>query len=166
MVDAITDWAIKHNISAVAVAELRGLLDPLVPSGRGNLSHNETDVSTALAIEAGKRGVPLWRNNNGAFQDSSRRWIFFGLGNISTRVNKVMKSSDRIGINPIKIGPEHMGRIIGQFVAVEAKRPGWTKPENDRDRAQEHFMQIVKNYGGAAGFANKPGDLEGILKNG
>ena len=114
----------------------------------------ETDIQSMIRVAAANRHSALWRNNNGACRDDTGRMIRYGLGNDSKKLNEVWKSSDLIGITPVMIGPEHVGRVIGVFTAVEVKRESWRKPENKRDRAQEAFLADVLRYGGIAMFAN------------
>ena len=56
----------------------------------------ETDVNATIRIEGAKRGLILWRNNSGAFENKAGRWVRYGLANDSQRVNNLLKSSDLI----------------------------------------------------------------------
>lgn len=51
----------------------------------------------------------------------------------------------------------------GRFLALECKRGGWRRPTDDRERAQERFMQRVIAAGGVAGFVTSISDAERIL---
>lgn len=143
------EWALKWNIPAAALADLRSLYVPPPADVKGS---SEAATSSRLAVAAPTIGGALWRNNNGAFESSPDAWTRFGLGNDSKKLNKVWKSSDRIGPTPVRIRPHHVGLILGVFTAVEVKHPGWTKPENDRDRAQEAFLVTVCRMGGFGMF--------------
>lgn len=113
----------------------------------------ETDVQNSMRLNASRQGATLWRNNNGAAVDRGGRQIRFGLGNDSKAVNDVFKSSDLIGITPIKITPEMVGKTIGVFTAVECKAPGWQfKPTDQRSVAQKAFIDFVSRHGGVAYF--------------
>lgn len=114
----------------------------------------ETDIQSLIRVEASRLGAPLWRNNNGAAQDKTGRVVRYGLGNDSSKLNEVWKSSDLIGITPVLIRPEHVGQVWGIFTAVEVKAAGWSKPRNDRDRAQERFIKTVQEHGGIGFFAD------------
>ena len=160
----LKDWAKKHGVSDAALAELRGALFPWRPDEVAAAAKTEADTQGLLRVEAGRMGFPLWRNNNGAWLDKGAdRLVRYGLGNDSERVSKKIKSSDLIGCMPAVIDPADVGRTVGLFVAVEVKRPGWTKPACARDKAQEKFLAAVRSLGGIAGFANHPDNLRSII---
>jgi hypothetical protein len=77
----------------------------------------------------------------------------------------VFKSSDLIGVRSVVVTQEMVGSVIGQFVAIECKRPGWNYPnptniaEYQRASAQKAFIDKVNEMGGYAKFATKAGDL-------
>lgn len=120
----------------------------------------ETDVSALIRIEGEKRGVSLMRNNSGAFEKSGR-WVRYGLGNDSKRVNELVKSSDLIGIT---CGAWWgWPAVVGLFTAVESKRPGWRYTGTDRERAQLAFINYVRRRGGVACFATSWEDVENEL---
>jgi hypothetical protein len=106
----------------------------------------------------------LYRNNNGAFKDERGRWVRFGLGNDSKKMNQHAKSSDLIGMTPILIQEHHLGRILGVFTAIECKKEGWN-PNNmdDRAKAQARYHEIVRNKGAIAGFASSVEDMNKII---
>lgn len=116
----------------------------------------------------------MYRNNVGAGKIVDNygveRQIRWGLANDSAQLNKVIKSSDLIGITPMVIGPHHIGRTVGVFTALELKHEGWTFPnetnkkEYERACAQQKFIDIVRNAGGFAGFVSQPHDIFGIIK--
>ena len=107
-----------------------------------------------IRLEAPRLGIMLWRNQSGACYDESGRLIRYGLGNDSAQINKRLKSSDLIGITPIKITHDMVGQTIGVFTAIEVKNNEWHGPRGDREKAQETFIELVKSFGGLAGFAN------------
>jgi len=103
---------------------------------------------------------PIWRNNSGACTDQTGRLIRYGLGNDSAQINAVIKSSDLIGITPVKIN----GQTLGVFTALEIKSPGWTLRRSDaRALAQAKFHEIVRNSGGFAGFVTCSEDIQRII---
>jgi hypothetical protein len=95
----------------------------------------------------------MWRNNSGACVDDTGRLIRYGLGNVSKEVNKVMKSSDLIGITPHVAQPEDVGRLFGIFTAEECKPVGWKlTPGDTRGAAQLNFINLVVSLGGIGRF--------------
>jgi hypothetical protein len=123
---------------------------------------SEAATQQLIRLEAARRGTPLLRNNSGACMDSTGRMIRYGLGNDSNKINEVFKSSDLIGICPVVITPDMVGRTLGVFLAVEVKAPGWEfSPGDDRAVAQKNFGDWVMNHGGLFRFATKPEDVWG-----
>lgn len=122
----------------------------------------EAAVQQRIRLRASEMGTPLLRNNSGAVTTDDGRHIRFGLGNDSPEINKRFKSSDLIGIWPVVILPEHVGRTLGMFFAVECKSPGWQpRPNDEHTQAQARFGQWVTNHGGIFRFATDPKDVWG-----
>lgn len=111
---------------------------------------SEAAVQAALQIEAARRGLTLWRNNSGACVAQDGRQVRYGLGNTSSKINAVFKSSDLIGIGP-----------GGLFMAVECKEPGWRYRGTEREVAQLAFLDVVRAAGGIGLFAQDVGDVFG-----
>lgn len=140
------------------------------PDMHMNVDDNGMSEAAAASriIHTGARefGAALWRNNNGAFQDDRGVWVRYGLGNLSKRLNEKWKSSDYIGPTPVLIRPDHVGKRLGIFTAIETKAPGWKLTLGDkRGNAQAHFMNTVANLGGIAGFAQSEDCIRRILQN-
>ena len=74
-------------------------------------------------------------------------------------MNDAIKSSDLIGIRPVVITEQHVGTVIGQFVAREIKAGDWKYRGSAREKAQGKFLELVASLGGDAAFANKEGTL-------
>jgi hypothetical protein len=158
----LNQWAIKWGVPFEAVEDLRrefGSLDfptsPLHP--KSDLS--EAAVQTNVRLEGSNKGLRLWRNNVGAGTLMDGGFMRWGLCNESKQMNKEIKSSDLIGIRPIRITEHHIGQLIGQFVARETKPGYWSFVGNDHENAQLKFLEIVMSLGGDAAFANKEGTL-------
>ena len=114
---------------------------------------SEAPGQAGCRVRASELGGSLWRNNAGAFQDRTGRWIRYGLGNESANLLRVWKPSDLIGIAP-----------GGRFWAVEVKHPDWTPTRLDEhETAQALFHENVRALGGIGGFATCPEDLERML---
>ena len=145
------DWARRWRVSPEALADLRAQLvtqPATTPSG-----NNEADVIGSIRLQASEAGYTLFRNNVGACYDNTGRFIRYGLANDSAQLNKSLKSSDLIGIRPVVIDPTHLGRTIGQFVALECKRSNWKFKGTKREQAQEKFLTLIASNGGYARFS-------------
>jgi len=121
---------------------------------------NLTRLEFAYNVPAGQ----LYRNNSGAFQDESGRWIRYGLANDSTALNREIKSSDLIGITPVQIQPYMVGYWLGVFTAFECKPSDWVqRPGDERAAAQARFHDLVRGACGFAGFVRQPADIYPII---
>lgn len=118
-----------------------------------------------VRLWAAEQGFPLWRNNSGALKDQRGQMVRFGLGNDSARLNAVWKSSDLIGILPVTIRPEHVGRLAGIFTAIEMKDAATWRgvAKTDREKAQAQFIGTVQQFGGVGGFVTSPEELERLV---
>lgn len=168
----LDEWATRWpNLPPGCLADLKMCLGL---DGTYNTQHikrpgegaSESHVTSLLRLEAAKKDIPLFRNNVGSLIDSRGIPVRFGLANESKRENDAFKSSDWIGIRPLLIGPQHMGRTIGQFVAREVKEGSWTYTGNEhghdgqrRQWAQLEFGKFVMRYGGDFAFVAGVGTL-------
>lgn len=124
----------------------------------------ESATASLIRLEAANLGIDLWRNNVGALQDASGRLIRYGLCNDSAGLSKRIKSSDLIGITPVRITPQMVGYYLGVFTAVETKASDWVfNPNDERSSAQAKFHDIVRQAGGFAGFARTPEEFKRII---
>ena len=156
----IDQWAKAYNIPHVAIHNLKARLtatptDP-VPSSGGE---SEAKVSSRVRLEASKSGARLWRNNVGACKDENGNYFRYGLCNDSKKLNDQIKSSDLVGIRPIVIRPEHVGRTIGQFMCREVKKGGWRYRGDHRELAQLAWINMINAMGGDAQFCNSEGTV-------
>jgi len=90
--------------------------------------------------------------------------VRFGLGNTSPKINKVRKSSDLIGVTPILITPEMVGKTIGVFTGIEVKKQNWLYTGTEREVAQLNFSNHVKSFGGIAGFSASVDDYKKLIE--
>lgn len=119
-----------------------------------------------VRLELPKLGCHFWRNNNGAGTLENGQFVRWGLANDSHALNARLKSSDLIGIVPVVITPDMVGKTVGVFGAVEMKPLGWRyNPHDDRERAQKAFIDLVLSLGGRAGFVTQPSELPSLLRN-
>lgn len=149
----VEGWAARWHVTGDCLAELIQTLAEAPPVSQPS----DTDFSEEAVqnrIRLSRVGI-FWRNNVGSFIDDRNVPVRYGLANESSKLNKVVKSSDLIGITPLLIGPQHVGQVAGIFTAVETKRGGWRFRPNDRRAvAQQRFLQVVAAAGGRAMFAN------------
>ena len=134
----------------------------MTPEQRATVEVRETASST---------GLRLFRNNNGACKDETGRVIRFGLGNESKRINDEIKFGDYIGVTPIIITPEMVGKVVGVFTNIEVKPKGTldatlrkAKKPKTREAAQLKAIELVRSFGGFAGFCTSGEDLNNLIK--
>lgn len=151
-------WAIKWGVSVAALQDLDRELNldgaGTMPAAIPGIS--EAAAQAAVRLEASRLGLRLWRNNVGGDPNSGLRW---GLANDSKGINEVIKSGDLIGIRPVRITPQHVGQVVGQFVSREIKEPGWRYTGTKREEAQKRWALLVASMGGDAAFATGEGTL-------
>ena len=120
----------------------------------------ESAVTSHVRLAAAQRNTPLWRNNCGGFYDNTGRFIRYGLGS-----DAQLASSACIGIRPVLLTPDMIGQVLGVFTAVEMKKEGFKFNKNDKHLLkQKFFIDIVKQYGGFAGFASSVEDFYRIIR--
>lgn len=154
----IHQWAIKHGIPFSALKELSEIIEPPLTPPPGNVT-TEADMQNLVQLEASKLKITLWRNNVGSLLDSRGVPVRYGLANTTKQMNDVFKSSDLIGIRPIVITPDLVGKTIGQFVAREVKQPSWHYSATKHEKAQSAFLKFVSTRGGDACFVNGLGSF-------
>lgn len=153
----LDQWAKKWGVAPAALQDLRQQMGhfptPAVNNRRGGVgSEDYTQSLTRLSLA--KQGATMFRNNSGALLDSTGRLVRYGLANDSKELNEQFKSSDLIGIRPVRITHAWLGHTIGQFVAVECKAGDWV-PGKDRAReaAQARFGEVILANGGHFEFS-------------
>ncbi len=144
MTPEIMAWAHRHHLSHQALHELRllfGLNGSLQTPDMPREISSEDGVKSWVRHQAAQVGILAWRNNVGAMEDVNGRVVRFGLANDSKNMNKLVKSSDLIGIRP-----------DGKFWARECKPRDWQYTGTEREIAQLKFLQLVTASGGDAAF--------------
>lgn len=112
-------------------------------------SVSEQFIQQKIRAELGVGDARLWRNNTGCLQDRNGRAVRFGLA---------PGSSDLIGLRRIVVGPEHVGRTLAVFTAVEVKDArGRASPE------QVRFLEVVRDLGGLGGIARSVEEAHQII---
>lgn len=158
----LAPWMLKHGVSYAAMhelAQLMGLMNPPPVPPPPTAQATEAYAQSLVRLEAPRAGVYLFRNNNGAFEDKTGRWVRYGLANDSKALNAQLKSADLIGLRPVTITPAHVGQTIGQFISREMKAPGWTYSGTPEEIAQHNWALLINSQGGDAKFATGPGTL-------
>lgn len=152
----LSTWAARWNIPAMALVDLQqrtGMLDPGPdPIGEGK---SEAAVSNAVRIAASRAGMRLWRNNRGGYKDDYGNFVRYGLCNDSDKLDKVLKSGDLIGIDPVRVTTAHVGQLLGVFTSFEVKHEGWHYTGTPREQAQQAWNELVISLGGRARFINR-----------
>lgn len=124
----------------------------------------EAAAQNHILLDAANLGCNLYRNNVGVLTNQRGVPVRYGILNDSAAINKRYKSSDLIGICPIRITPEMVGQVIGVFTAVECKETSWKyNPKDEHQIAQKAFIDLILSNGGYAGFATCPEDFRRII---
>ena len=157
----LLQWAIKWGVPIEAVEDLRREYGLINTEPKPLIGESEGAVQTRIRLEASTKGLRIWRNNVGAYDEKNppspgSRW---GLCNDNKEMNALIKSSDLIGVKPLLITQNHVGGIVGQFVAREVKAANWSYSGTKREEAQLNFLNLVAGLGGDAAFANSVGTL-------
>lgn len=157
-VNKLKQWQQRHNISTEAMNELSDTLGLSISVSDFNFikhpAKSEAAVSSDCRLKASRQLNRLWRNNVGvAFREDGVP-IRFGLCNETAKMNKMVKSSDLIGIKQVLITQAMVGTIIGQFWAPEIKKADWFYTGTESELAQLKFHQIVNDLHGCAKFVN------------
>lgn len=157
--DLLTAWAIRHNISPLAMVELRAAMIGADVALTAEPALSEAAVQNNVRLEASRLGHRLWRNNVGAGKLDTGSFVRWGLANDSAAVNTQIKSADLIGIRSVIITPAHVGTKIGQFLSREVKHAGWKYRGTDRERAQLKWAEIINGLGGDAQIVTGVGSI-------
>ena len=155
----IQQWAFKWGVPQAALDDLTHMLtdqSKVPPPIKGT---SEAAATVDLRLDAARKGVYLFRNQVGSFENPNGQWVRFGLANESKAENAHIKSSDLIGWRPVAITQAHVGSTIAQFVSREVKHVGWRWRGDDHEQAQLRWLTLVLLSGGDAAFATGRGTL-------
>lgn len=124
---------------------------------------SERDIMAKILAALPGYGITGWRNNTGMGWTGSPLWLPDGSLVLSSprplHAGLCRGSSDIIGLRPIHITDEWLGKVIAQFVAIEVK--------GDKGRLsseQVHFLEFVHSHGGMAVVARDVADLGAYSK--
>lgn len=158
-------WAKQWGVPVQAVHDLEKRMAIRLDGGPAQPGRSESNVQSRVRLEAATKGLHLWRNNVGATPAECPHCherlqpVRYGLANDSAKMNRVIKSSDLVGIRPRLVTPDMVGTRIGQFVAREVKAEGWFYSHTEHERAQRRFIELVVSLGGDAQFCSREGTL-------
>ncbi|QWY83124.1 hypothetical protein [Rhizobium phage RHph_X2_24] len=126
----------------------------------------ENSVAQRVQLEAARLNILTMRNNVGVAIAADGRHVRYGLMNESKKQNDYIKSSDYIAITPVQCYvPGIEWTTLGVFTAIETKASDWKFSQSDeRAVAQLRFHDMVRQYGGFAGFATGPEDVARIIR--
>jgi len=155
----LDDWARKWNIPAPAMDDLRHQIGINAPDADVGGGMSETAVDQRVMIKASQAGHRFWRNNIGVAVDERGVPVRFGLANDSSKINKKLKSGDRIGITKIIVTPEMVGKLVGVFTSLEIKHQGWCYTGKGREAAQLAWIELIISLGGIASFISDENEL-------
>ena len=111
----------------------------------------ELNIQRLIQLAASDAGILTFRNNSGAYVSDAGHRISYGVGSPG--------GSDLIGITPVVITSDMVGKTLGVFTAIEVKTPkGRPTP------AQLNFIEVIKKNGGYAGICRSPEELTKIIK--
>lgn len=151
-------WAAMWGVHPAALDALAGLWGMHrhalhKPGEPSDAPRSEAYTQSVCRLAAARRGYLVFRNNIGAMQDETGRWVRYGLANDSAKVNREIKSGDLIGGKPVVIRPGMVGTTLLQFWSREMKHEGWKYTGTGREPAQLRWIELVNGAGGDAGFS-------------
>jgi hypothetical protein len=155
----LDEWARAWGVSGQALADLKARMGVFHDLPTPVAGDSEAAVQSRVRVAAARRGIALWRNNSGAGYDEAGNFMRWGLGNDSAKINKIIKSADLIGIRPIIVQPDDVGRLIGQFVSYEIKHAGWKWTGSEREQGQLNWAKRVTALGGDGRFLTSESQL-------
>ena len=113
------------------------------------MTENQVSNEIRAACNTGK--TRAWRNNVAKINHQGR-WLNFGIPGPG--------GSDLIGCHSLTITPEHVGKRIAVFVAIECKSPTG-KPTAE----QTAFIEFIAAMGGIAAVARSADEALSIIQN-
>lgn len=111
----------------------------------------EAQVQRDVQLALSESGTLAFRNNCGQYTTQQGHPVRYGVGNPG--------GSDLIGITPVTITADMIGKTIGVFTAVEVKASGGRASPN-----QTRFIDTILSLGGFAGIARSSDDAIKIIR--
>jgi len=160
------EWASRYPEAAQELTQVTAMCKPGEADGEGAYNDEAGAQQNARFVIARAGGL-VWRNNVGATPavveahcpkcnfnfEIKQRIVRYGLCNDSHQLNAMFKSADLIGVMPRRITQQMVGSIIGQFLAVEVKTPGWSYKGKGREVQQQAWLSLAATRGAIAQFS-------------
>ena len=122
----------------------------------------EKNLRNAIILQAGQDGITLFNNPVGTAwagkYNSAQQCVMYPR---AVRYGLAVGSSDTIGITPIEITPDMVGKKIGVFTAVEVKLN--KNGSYGETKEQKNFGKFVQRNGGIYVCADKYSDITNYL---
>ncbi len=137
----------------------------------------ERIVQHNIRLVCGRGPTVLWRNETGVSEHGWRECTKQAIsqlrrGNLSAAIKTLTNpklsrvryglckgSADLIGLTELTIGPEHVGKTLAVFVAVEVKRA-----KGGRASAEQlQFLDLVRRRHGIAIVARSPEEVNAAI---
>ena len=121
----------------------------------------ETDIQNRIVLALCKIGTTMFRNNVGVAEKVDKNtgkkyWVRFGL---------CEGSSDLIGITPVTVTQDMVGKKLGVFTAVEVKKDVTKAYAKHRMETQQRFIDFVNKNGGFAFKSDDPSKAVDKIKD-
>ena len=99
------------------------------------MRNQETNIMNKYLLHFSGAGAMVWRNNTGKFRSITDPQRIVSVGQVG--------SADIIGVQPVTITPEMVGKVIGQAIAIEVKTPKGRQSEE-----QKNWQKAFEQHGG------------------
>lgn len=99
------------------------------------MRNQETNIMNKYLLHFSGAGAMVWRNNTGKFRSLTDPQRIVTVGQVG--------SADIIGVQPVTITPEMVGKVIGQAIAIEVKTP-----TGKQSQEQKNWQQAFEERGG------------------
>ena len=110
----------------------------------------ESNIQKLIQLAASENEILTFRNNIGSYITPEGYRVNYGVGGKG--------GSDLIGITPMTVTADMVGRTIGVFTAIEVKtHTGRVTP------SQANFIQVVRNNSAIAGVCRSTDDLLSLI---
>lgn len=99
------------------------------------MRNQETNIMNKYLLHFSGAGAMVWRNNTGKFRSMTDPQRIVSVGQVG--------SADIIGVKPVTITADMVGKVIGQAIAIEVKTPTGKQSQD-----QKNWQQAFENHGG------------------